>query len=67
MIGVDRIMVAVAIVLAVSAGTIRAHGSAEMPVWGEVFVSDPLNDTLEVRMKVRRLAQHLRNIQEPNG
>ena len=47
--------------------TIRAHGSAEMPVWGEVFVSDPLNDTLEVRMKVRRLAQHLRNIQEPNG
>jgi len=46
---------------------IRAHGSADMPVWGEVFAADPLNDRLEVRMKVRRLAEHVRRIQEPGG
>jgi mono/diheme cytochrome c family protein len=46
---------------------IRAHGSADMPVWGEVFAADPFNDRLGVRMKVRRLADHVRRIQEPGG
>lgn len=44
--------------------TIRAHGRGDMPVWGEVFATDPLNDRLEVRMKVRRIAEHLRAIQK---
>jgi mono/diheme cytochrome c family protein len=47
--------------------TIRAHGSAEMPVWGEVFAADPFNDRLGVRIQVRRLADHVRRIQEPGG
>lgn len=46
---------------------IRAHGSASMPVWGEVFAADPFNDRLDVRIKVRRLAEHVRRIQEPGG
>jgi mono/diheme cytochrome c family protein len=43
---------------------IRAHGSADMPVWGEVFAADTFNDRLDVRIKVRRLAEHVRRIQE---
>lgn len=46
---------------------IRAHGAADMPVWGEVFAADPFNDRLGVYMKVRRLAEHLRSIQESGG
>ena len=46
---------------------IRAHGSADMPVWGEVFAADPFNDPLDVRIKVRRLAEHVRRIQKPGG
>jgi mono/diheme cytochrome c family protein len=46
---------------------IRAHGSGDMPVWGEVFAADPFNDRLDVRIKVRRLAEHVRRIQEPGG
>ena len=47
--------------------TIRAHGSADMPVWGEVFAADPFNDRLGVRMQVRRLADYVHRIQEPGG
>lgn len=47
--------------------TIRAHGSADMPVWGEVFAAEPFNDRLGVRIQVRRLADHVRRIQEPGG
>ena len=43
--------------------TIRAHGRGDMPVWGEVFAADPLNDRSEVRMKVRRIAEHVRRLQ----
>jgi hypothetical protein len=46
---------------------IGAHGSRDMPVWGEVFAADPFNDRLGVRIKVRRLAEHVRRIQEPGG
>ena len=46
---------------------IRAHGSADMPVWGEVFAADSFNDRLDVRIKVRRLAEHVRRIQQPGG
>lgn len=47
--------------------TLRAHGSADMPVWGEVFAPDPFKDRFDVRIKVRRLAEHVRRIQEPAG
>ena len=43
---------------------VKGHGGPDMPVWGEVFAADPFNDRLEVRMKVRRLADHVRRIQE---
>jgi hypothetical protein len=43
--------------------TIRAHGQVDMPVWGEIFAADPLNDRVEVRMKVPRIAVHVRRIQ----
>jgi hypothetical protein len=46
---------------------VRAHGTADMPVWGEVFAADPFNDRLDIRIKVRRLAEHVRRIQEPGG
>jgi hypothetical protein len=36
-----------------------------MPVCGEVLAADPFNDRLDVRIKVRRLAEHVRRIQEP--
>jgi mono/diheme cytochrome c family protein len=45
--------------------TIRAHGAGEMPVWGERFAADPFNDTIDVRWKVERLAEHVRRIQAP--
>jgi hypothetical protein len=47
--------------------TIRAHGSADIPVWGDVFAADTFSDRLDVRMKVRRLAEHVRRIQDPGG
>jgi mono/diheme cytochrome c family protein len=46
----------------------RAHGRADMPVWGEVFADDPfVGDRFGVRIRVRRLAEHVRSIQEPGG
>ena len=46
---------------------IRAHGTVDMPVGGEGFAADPFNDRLDVRIKVRRLPEHVRRIQEPGG
>ena len=31
------------------------------------FAADPFNGRLDVRIKVRRLAEHVRRIQEPGG
>jgi len=45
--------------------TIRAHGSGDMPVWGEVFAADSFNDAIDVRWKIERLAEHVRRIQAP--
>ena len=46
----------------------RAHGRADMPVWGEVFADDTfVGDRFGVRIRVRRLAEHVRSIQDPGG
>ena len=47
---------------------VRPHGSRDMPVWGEVFAADytdPFRDQYGVLMKVRRLAEYIRSLQEP--
>ena len=45
----------------------RARGS-DMPAWGKVFAADPfVNDRFGVRIRVRRLVEHVRSIQEPGG
>jgi len=47
---------------------IRAHGPSDMPVWGELFAKDPfIEQRFGVRIRVRRLAEHVRSIQEPGG
>ena len=46
---------------------VAAHGTSEMPVWGDVFAADlanPGDDKIGVRDKVRRLAEHIRSIQQ---
>jgi mono/diheme cytochrome c family protein len=45
----------------------RPHRGRDMPVWGDEFAadySDPFRDQYGVRIKVRRLAEFVRSIQE---
>lgn len=46
------------------------HRGRDMPVWGDEFAadySDPFRDQYGVRIKVRRLVEHIRSIQEPGN
>jgi mono/diheme cytochrome c family protein len=46
----------------------RAHRRPDMPRWGDEFAADytdPFRDEYGVRMKVHRLAEYVRSIQEP--
>ncbi len=48
-------------------GLVRPHRRRDMPVWGEEFAADytdPFRDQYGVRIKVRRLAEFVRSIQE---
>jgi mono/diheme cytochrome c family protein len=48
----------------------RSHRGRDMPVWGDEFsadYSDPFRDQYGVRIKVRRLAEYVRSIQEPGN
>jgi mono/diheme cytochrome c family protein len=48
--------------------TIRAHGTAEMPVWGEVFEKELTDEPFKQRtslLKVHSLAQYTRGLQRP--
>jgi mono/diheme cytochrome c family protein len=47
--------------------TVRAHGDPDMPVWGELFRSEPgaaLEKQPEARGKVMLITDYLRSIQE---
>ncbi len=47
---------------------VRPHGRRDMPMWGEEFAADyadPFRDQYGVRIKVRRLAEFVRSLQEP--
>lgn len=47
---------------------VRPHRSRDMPYWGEEFAADytdPFRDQYGVRIKVRRLAEFVRSIQDP--
>jgi mono/diheme cytochrome c family protein len=46
----------------------HVHRRRDMPLWGEEFAADygdPFRDQYGVRMKVHRLAEYVRSIQEP--
>jgi len=46
----------------------HAHRRRDMPLWGDEFAadySDPFRDQYGVRMKVHRLTEYVRSIQEP--
>jgi hypothetical protein len=46
--------------------TVRAHGVSEMPIWGEVFQSDPatpLEQQILAAGKVIAIARYLRVLQ----
>jgi len=46
----------------------RPHLNRDMPVWGDEFTADyrdPFRDQYGVRIKVHRLAEYIRSIQEP--
>jgi mono/diheme cytochrome c family protein len=48
----------------------RMHRGRDMPVWGNEFAadySDPLRDQYGVRVKVHRLVEYVRSIQEPGN
>ena len=48
----------------------RPHRGRDMPVWGDEFgadYSDPFRDEYGVRIKVRRLVEYVRSIQEPGN
>ena len=53
--------------------TVRAHGSAEMPVWGIVFLTDFERFTLDTgsddeamaRRRIKQLADYVATIQQP--
>jgi mono/diheme cytochrome c family protein len=46
---------------------VRAHGPANMPLWGEVFAQQRAGGTheIEVRDKVQSLVDYLKSIQQP--
>lgn len=47
--------------------TVRAHGSAEMPVWGEIFMREAKSSAAqqaEVRGKILMITEYLRSIQQ---
>jgi mono/diheme cytochrome c family protein len=47
--------------------TVRAHGDADMPVWGELFRSEPgagLTKQAQARGKAMLITDYLRSIQE---
>jgi mono/diheme cytochrome c family protein len=47
--------------------TVRAHGDADMPVWGEVFrerSTTPMSQRVEIQGKLLLIAEYLRSIQE---
>jgi len=43
---------------------ITAHGSPEMPVWGEVFKRKPNLDEEAVKARIEAIVRYLRSIQE---
>jgi hypothetical protein len=48
--------------------TVRAHGSAAMPVWGEVFEASLIDEPHRRRtalLQVQLLAEHTASLQEP--
>lgn len=45
-------------------GTTRAHGSEDMPIWGEIFRRSTPTDTL-VALRIYNLTRHLETIQDP--
>lgn len=48
--------------------TVRAHGVSEMPIWGDVFQSDPaspLEQQLLSAGKIMAIARYLRTLQIP--
>lgn len=47
---------------------VRAHGSREMPIWGDIFLwpeEDSPERRAHVERKIGELVEHLRAIQEP--
>ena len=50
--------------------TIRAHGTDQMPVWGEVFERELTDEPFKQRtslLKVHTLAQHVHGLQRPTA
>jgi mono/diheme cytochrome c family protein len=47
--------------------TVRAHGSSDMPVWGEVFAKTEGTDTPDPVAAVDRLTHYVWSLQKPAG
>jgi len=45
-------------------GTVVAHGSREMPIWGDVF-REMNRDESKVALRVHNLTQYLASLQQP--
>lgn len=48
--------------------TVRAHGDAAMPVWGDVFKAEPgweMSRRAEVKARIALIANHVRSLQAP--
>jgi mono/diheme cytochrome c family protein len=54
----------VANVLGIQAGSATAHGSKEMPVWGNVF-RDSHEQPARVQLRIKNLSDYLKSIQKP--
>lgn len=60
----DRVRSTIA--LGTTAPLLRAHGTANMPVWGTIFRGlDPSDVMVDIR--IENLVQYLASIQEPTG
>jgi hypothetical protein len=44
----------------------RAHGTADMPVWGTIFRGLEPSDTM-VEIRIENLVQYIASIQEPDA
>jgi mono/diheme cytochrome c family protein len=47
--------------------TVRAHGSADMPVWGEVFSKTSGTEAADQKEAVARLTHYVWTLQKPGG